>query len=71
MQRWLQHEDKQNENIVGVCALAGAGFGMALGILFGIAFGNMAYLVVGAAGGAMMGLAVGESTKNSKGYPSS
>jgi outer membrane lipoprotein SlyB len=71
MQRWLQHHDKQNQKILGVCTLAGAGFGMVLGILFGIAFGNIVYLIVGAAGGVMMGLAIGESNKNFKEYPSS
>ena len=71
MQRRYRHLEKKEQKIVGICALAGAGFGMALGILFGIAYGSMAYLIVGAAGGVMMGLAVGESNKNFKEYPSS
>jgi outer membrane lipoprotein SlyB len=71
MQRCIQRHNQQEQKIVGVCALAGAGLGMVLGILFGIAYGSMAYLIVGAAGGAMMGLAVGESNKKFKEYPSS
>jgi outer membrane lipoprotein SlyB len=71
MQRQLGHYEQQNHCVVCVCALAGAGFGLVLGILFGIAFGYFSYAVVGIVFGAILGFTIDESNKNFKDYPSS
>ena len=49
-----QHVNKK----VGVCTLVGMGFGLVLGILFGIAFDQLVCIAVGAGCGAIMGLAI-------------
>jgi len=69
MQGQLEHHERQKNH--AVCAFAGSGFGLVVGILFGIAFGNLSYAFVGIAFGAILGFAADESNKNIKGYPSS
>jgi outer membrane lipoprotein SlyB len=71
MRVYPEHHDQEVDKFVGTCILAGAGFGLVLGILFGIAFNQMACVVIGVVCGAIMGIAIEESNKNFKEYRSS
>ncbi|OGO15780.1 MAG: hypothetical protein A2Z14_00495 [Chloroflexi bacterium RBG_16_48_8] len=71
MYRWLEEHNKQRLGSVGVCVIAGSGFGLGLGILLGFSLDNIAYVLIGVVYGAMMGLAIGESNKDFKDYPTS
>jgi hypothetical protein len=64
-------QEQQGSDSVMVCIIAGSGLGLSLGVIFGIAFDNMASVLIGAAYGALMGLAIGRSIKEYKEYSSS